>query len=346
MKPRKFKELLDRYAKGECTAEEHKLIDEWYEAIGQGDVEKLEKEIHEELSARSLIEADLWSKINPRPIKIKTDNSRYFLRAAAAILLLAMVGPGLYFLLNNKRFSEKMLSLQQTTQVEELKFARHFNSGDKPQEITLADGSYVMLKPRSEIRFPKKFNSEKREIRLTGEAFFNVKRDPSRPFLVYANEVVTKVLGTSFNIKAYENEKEVTVAVKTGKVSVYASKDNAMSVADAASIILTPNQQVVYNRESEQVSKELVKKPEIILPVPTLFKMSYDGAPVTKIFEVLEENYGVKIEYDSSALSACVLTTSMSDEGLYERIQIICKAINAEYTVTDAVISIKSSGCF
>lgn len=344
MKPRKFKEILDRYTKGECTAEEEKLMDEWYEAIGQTSDDESKENIDEELSTRKLIEADLWSKINPRPVEIETKNPRYFLRAAAAILLLVTFGSGLYLLLDKGGLSQQIFALQNNNRVEETKFTSFFNSERQPREITLADGSYVMLKPNSEIRFPEKFNSEKREIHLTGEAFFNVKRDPSRPFLVYANEVVTKVLGTSFNVKAYQNEKEITVAVKTGKVSVYANKDNTISEGDA-SVILTPNQQVIYNRESEQVSKALVEKPEIILPEPTLFKMSYDGAPVTKIFEVLEENYGVDIEFDEDALSNCVLTTSMSDEGLYERIEIICKAIGAEYTVTDAVISIKSNGC-
>jgi len=93
------------------------------------------------------------------------------------------------------------------------------------------------------------------------------------------------------------------------------------------------------------VVKQLVEDPQIILPQSKLFKMSFDEVPVTKIFKVLEENYGVDIVYDEEALKRCTLTTAMSDEGLYQRIEVICKAIKAEYTVDEAVIYIKSRGC-
>lgn len=182
---------------------------------------------------------------------------------------------------------------------------------------------------------------------LSGEAFFNVKRNEDRPFLVYSNEVVTQVLGTSFTIKAYEHEKEITVAVKTGKVSVYANPPGKLMTGATGqkAVILAPNQQIVYNRRNSIVVKQLVKEPEIILPNSNLFKMRFDEVPVTKIFKVLEENYGVEIVYDEEALKKCTLTTAMSDEGLYQRIEVICKAIKAEYTVTEAVIFIKSPGC-
>ena len=78
---------------------------------------------------------------------------------------------------------------------------------------------------------------------------------------------------------------------------------------------------------------------------PTFFEMQFDGTPVVKILNALEENYGIDIEYDQAVLSGCVLTTSMAEEGLFERIEIICKAINAQYEILDDMILIKSNGC-
>jgi len=262
-------------------------------------------------------------------------------------LFLFIVGIGVY---NAKRTSSDpvgVIQSQEITNDNTVAFARIANVENKSREIKLEDGSKVTLEPKSEVRFAKKFAADKREIFLTGEAFFSVKRDETRPFLVYTKEVVTKVLGTSFNIKAYPDEKEITVAVRTGRVSVYAnSLKPANSVAPtSAEVILTPNQQVVYNLIDERVSKQLVKHPEVILSKSTLFSMHYDGSPVTKIFKVLEDNYGVEIRYDEELLKNCVLTTTMSDEGLYERIEVICKAIGAHYSVEDAVIYIKSNGC-
>jgi hypothetical protein len=91
--------------------------------------------------------------------------------------------------------------------------------------------------------------------------------------------------------------------------------------------------------------KEVVENPAIILPKSNLFHMSFEEVPVTQIFDVLEENYGIDIMYDKEVLSKCMLTTAMSDEGLFQRIEVICKAIKANYRVTDGVILIDSEGC-
>jgi transmembrane sensor len=341
MKPHEFKALLDKFSRGECNAEEIRFINEWFENIGQ------ERPVFFTKPDNEAVESRLWSKINPSPAAGDKGISFYVLRAAAAILFLFIVGIGVY---NARRTSPEQagtIQSQEITNDNTIAFARIVNLENTSRVITLEDGSKVTLEPKSEVRFAKKFVTEKREVFLTGEAFFSVKRDERRPFLVYTKEVVTKVLGTSFNIKAYPDEKEITVAVRSGRVSVYA---NSLKPANAVAptskeVILTPNQQVVYNRIDERVSKQLVKHPEVVLPQSTLFTMHYDGSPVTKIFKVLEENYGVEISYDEEVLRNCVLTTTMSDEGLYERIEVICKAIGAHYTVEDAVIYIKSNGC-
>jgi len=347
MRPRDFQEILNRYSSGKCTPAEEKLIHDWYNNIGKDLSEESELDALGVLDYnKNTAEANIWSKIRPHQKPAGRSTSFTLLKIAATILLLAMVGSGAYYFFIKTGSAQHVIAIKAEENIDNTLFETFVNSEDQSQQIKLEDGSEVTLKPGSEISFARDF-SNNREVHLTGEAFFNVKRNPLRPFLVYTNEVVTRVLGTSFNIKAYKNDKQITVAVKTGKVSVYTKENADPTTQDTpqSAVILTPNQQVVYNRNSEKVSKQVVEKPEIILPEPTLFKMVYDGAPVTKIFEVLEENYGIDIEYDEALLSGCVLTTNMSDEGLYERIEVICKAINADYTISDAVIIIKSRGC-
>jgi transmembrane sensor len=351
MKPHEFKALLDRYSRGEATPQEEKLIHDWYRDIGRSE-DYSETDQEWDIVKRSSLESRLWSKIRPlssinQPNSpAKQGHTWYLTRIAASFLFLALVLSGLFYLSNRVGFATDETTSQSVITTTDGSQIHIVNNKKLEQEIVLDDGSVVLLKPLSELRFDKKFPAGKREVHLAGEAFFKVSRDPLRPFMVYSNEVVTKVLGTSFNIKAYKNDEEVTVAVKTGKVSVYTTTGEQISETSGNdAVILTPNQQIVYNRQKELVSKQLVENPEIILDKPTLFNMRYDGTPVTRIFEVLEENYGVHIEFDEKTLSGCVLTTSMSDEGLYERIQVICKAINAEYTITDAVITIQSRGC-
>lgn len=342
MLPNQFQELLEELLKknsrGACSPQEERLIIDWYNNIGKSENIPLSKE------AKIIIEEKLWSAINPNPSQNIKWRSLLKVAAVITIPLLACLG----FYLNRQSLAPLIVPTQEEALASKHPVTRVFNESITSREITLADGSLVILQPKSEIRFDKDFTNEIRKVHLKGEAFFKVKRDPLRPFMVYANEVVTRVLGTSFNIKAYENEQEITVAVKTGKVSVYANNElnsGKNNLFESQEVILTPNQQVVYNRVREVVSKKLVEKPEIILPNSDLFSMQFDNAEVTEIFQVLEENYGIQIRYDENIMHACRLTTSMSDEGLYERIEVICKAIGASYSVSDAVITIKSNGC-
>jgi len=200
------------------------------------------------------------------------------------------------------------------------------------------------LQPGSKIRYDHAFNKKPREIYLEGEAFFEVKRDETRPFLVYTHEVTTKVLGTSFTVKALREDKNITVAVKTGRVSVYAHATSQLQ-SNANETILTPNQQIVYNRTANTVSRMLVENPLAIVPAEEIKRMHFEEASVSEIFKALEKVYGVDMVFDEKLFSACTLTTSISDETIYDRLDIICKAIGATYSVEEFQIEIDGPGC-
>ncbi len=332
--------LINKFLAGDCRPEEENLILNWYKKVGNKRTLDLPEEqirqIEEKLLTRILTKVQTGKReTQPR------NNSRLLLyKMAAAISILGIVGAAV-FLFNQKNLIEPV----KTTQVTKAKELIQIRNTDKSvRHITLKDGSKVSLQPQSEIRFPSVFDSKQREVHLTGEAFFEIKKAPDQPFLVFANQLVTKVLGTSFCVKAYQNESEITVSVRTGKVSVYAPSDDSKKEI-REEVILTPNQQAIYDKERKHVSKQLVHEPLIVLPKPTLFDMKYDEAPVIKIFQVLEENYGVDIVYDENLLSGCSLTTLMNNEGLFERVKIICEAIGAEYEVNGTDILIKSAGC-
>ena len=340
MTPADFLILLNKFVNGDCSLEEEDLILKWYNGIGN----KRRLDLTEEQVR--LLEGRLLSRILSKSQigKIGTqphNNSRFILyKIAAAIVILVTAGTAV-FLLKPKEVIEPA-RITQAADADELVHIR--NTDKAVRHIILKDGSEVSLQPQSELRFPSIFDAKQREVHLTGEAFFEIKKASNQPFIVFANQVVTKVLGTSFRIKAYQNEGEITVSVSTGKVSVFTqSNDNQKEVTEE--VVLTPNQRAIYDKEKKHVSKQLVLEPHIILPKPTLFDMKYDEAPVIKIFQVLEENYGIDIVYDENVLSGCSLTTLMNNEGLFERIKIICEAIGAEYEVNGTDIIIKSTGC-
>jgi transmembrane sensor len=331
MTPESFKELLDRYSRGECTQEEREYVERWYENLSYS---------HPPVTGD--LEEKLWRKIKP-PVGGTVDIS-FSLRIAASIGVIAIISGLVYwglFRINDAPIAEKATG--PVHQAAESKKTLIKNDSKLPKRIALEDGSIITLQPDSELSLPEQFTHGERTVSLRGEAFFDIRRDTLRPFYVYTGDVVTKVLGTSFNIKASQFEREVTVAVKTGKVSVFTKRGKEKSATPE--VILTPNQQAVYNANDIVVKKEIVPEPEIVLEEPTIFKMKYDETPVTEIFHVLEENYGVDIEFNEEALKNCVLTTTMSNEGLFDRIAIICRAINATYTLDNAVIRIDGRGC-
>jgi ferric-dicitrate binding protein FerR (iron transport regulator) len=331
MTPEKFRDLLDRYSRAECTEKERKYVDEWFNNIESSDT-----------SAPLNTEEKLWMKIKPSHIAKAKNQTAFYLKIAASLTLIIAVAVWTMLesfpLKSVVKYANNSEVLTPADIVTEIR-----NDSDAPRVITLDDGSSVTLQPGGRLKIPETFAPSERIVSLVGEAFFNIRRDTLRPFFVYSGEVVTKVLGTSFNIKALDAEKEITVAVKTGKVSVFTNPK--IKVSDASEVILTPNQQAVYDRKEIVVTKELVEKPEIILDKPTIFKMRYHDTPVSEIFDVLEENYGVQIDYQGDQFKNCVLTTSMSDEGLFERVAVICKAIGATYRLEDAVIKIEGPGC-
>jgi transmembrane sensor len=340
MRQKDFTQLLEKFSNGQCSKEEEEFVLQWYENVkGSG-------QFTQKADQDKAIEEKVWKAI--RPLAFYQQGRRLLLvKIAAAVAILTFSGLGL-LLISGYFNNNTQLATNHSFGSETIEQITVTNSNHTPFTLKLMDGSEVTLQPRSEIRYPKIVEGQ-REVYLSGEAFFKVVHDTLHPFLVYSNEVVTRVLGTSFTVKAYKNESEITISVQSGKVSVYTlpKKGGASAGLTAEhALILRPNQKAVYQRDRQLVTKKLVEKPELILPVPTLFNMQYDGAPVVKIFTVLKENYGVDIVFDSEQLSDCMLTTSFTDEGLYERIEVICKAIGAQYEVTDAVILIKGgTGC-
>ncbi len=219
------------------------------------------------------------------------------------------------------------------------------NTTTKQQLINLPDGSTITLEKDSRVSFAKSFDGINREVYLTGAAFFDVTKNPDKPFLVYSNELVTKVLGTSFRIQAFERDKNIVVSVKTGRVSVYPKKSPESTDPETAGMLLTPNQEVSFARTEERFNRTLIEKPTVLLTEEELQQYSFENAPVSSIFAALEKAYGVDIVFDEEVLANCHLTTSLSAETLFDKLAVICEGIGASYKVVDAQVVIESRGC-
>ena len=217
------------------------------------------------------------------------------------------------------------------------------NRTENTIRIHLQDGTVVSLAKDSRLTYPRKFDGQQRVVYLSGEAFFDVAKNPDRPFLVYANETVTKVVGTSFRIKAYATAPNVIVAVRTGRVSVFAQKDFDLNpvTPQTKGVVLTPNQQAIFSRQEAQLQKTLVEQPVLLAPPAEQPSFDFDNTPIHTVFALLEKAYGVDIVYDDALFTNRTLTVSLEDESLYEKLDVICKTVGVSYQIIDTQVIIE-----
>ena len=156
------------------------------------------------------------------------------------------------------------------------------------------------------------------------------------------------MLGTSFNVKAYDDEKNIIISVTSGKVSVFSPKKEKTSnnaQAEINGVVLLPNQQVVYKRDLKSFDKTLVEEPVILSTVIAGDDFNFENIAIPDVFRTLEKSYGIEIIFDEEVMKTCFITAPLGSEPLFEKLKIICRTIGATYEVIDTKVVINSSGC-
>ncbi len=267
-------------------------------------------------------------------------------RLVASVLLVLAAGLGIYTYFYHQDTISAAVSLVSTPLNDN--YLEHTNRTTQRQQFTLEDGSTVILYPQSRIRYPKPFQESLREVFLDGQAFFEIVKNPQKPFWVHTQYISTQVLGTSFMVNAFENAKDVQVKVKTGRVSVYTRKDlekvKETSNNIRAGVVLTPNQQVAYSKTDERLLKSIVESPEVIVEAPKK-EFVFEETPIAEVFEFLEKIYGISVIYDAKNMEDCYLTANLTEESLFNKLDLICKITHSTYEMVDAQVIIHSKGC-
>ncbi len=223
------------------------------------------------------------------------------------------------------------------------------NHTGQPQRLLLSDGSTVTLSPKSRLSYPPVFDRDKRTVHLEGEAFFDVKKNPMQPFTVHFADLAVKVLGTSFKIRSYSDEKNISVKVKTGSVSVFkaALPVHSQKTTDPPSkeILLTANQEVNYGKQNEQFERKLSTNPAIVDASLKEKDFIFSETPLDVVFATMEKAYGIKLVFNKNQISSCSLTASLADEPMFEKLNMICKAMNGSYSIIDGQIVMDLKSC-
>jgi ferric-dicitrate binding protein FerR (iron transport regulator) len=244
----------------------------------------------------------------------RSKSNKWRFRFAAAIALMILTSALLYIIQTNQNG-----------------FVTQTTAFGERLEVKLSDGSLVILNVGSSITYPKHFDDDIREVVLSGEAFFKVKRDESKPFIIQSAGLQTKVLGTSFNIEAYEGQKQI-VTVATGKVSV--------STSDAK-VFLEPHQQAIF--ENEHLSKSKADLNDVL--AWQTGTMNFKNTSLEQVLVELERWYYMDITIKNSSIANCVFTGQFKNEKLLNVLEVLKEALGISYEVKSNRIYINGKGC-
>jgi transmembrane sensor len=216
--------------------------------------------------------------------------------------------------------------------IPELVYEEYFTPPGVKSTLTLQDGSKVILNSGSSIRYVKNFESNKREIYLEGEGYFEVAKDSVRPFSVITKEVKTTALGTVFNITAYSHE-DLKVSLVEGKVAI-----DAVFESDSK-IYLVPGEMVEVNSESGKLKKSAFDS-EMVLAW-TQKKIVFKRVKVSEAIRVLENWYGVKFIFLNKPKSDLMIFGVFQDEMLENILQSLSYTARFEFEIEKDTVKIK-----
>lgn len=224
-------------------------------------------------------------------------NWRILGKVAASVLLVVAISTTSYYAGKTGRNSEK----------EQIAWFETVTPAGSQSKVILPDRSVVWVNAGSSLKYNMDFNKQHREVSLVGEAYFDVAKDSLRPFVVKSGKLDIKVLGTKFNVKAYENEETIDVALVSGKVNVRLAGNKAEKTGD---IILAPNRMLSYNKETDQVKMSKVDGASVY--AWTNGRIEFNEQPFDRIAKDLERKFNVEIRINSKSLHKEIFSGSFS----------------------------------
>ncbi|MDO1451454.1 FecR domain-containing protein [Rhodocytophaga aerolata] len=294
-------ELLSRFLSGDALPEEREQVQAWIEANEQNSALFEQFALLWQKSAK-LKEASFidttkdWQGVKARikaekakqviHSKAKEKPLRYQVIKIAAILILTICLGWLTYSLSEKVFAEKQLVT---------------STQSHPLKLTLPDGTKVLLNKHSSISYPEDFAGHIREVKLTGEAFFEVVKKPQKPFLITTGNTLTEVLGTSFNV--YEHGQKVVVSVVSGSVSFYES-------VHQKKLTLVAGQQADYLNGT--LHKATIQNPNFLSWRTGV--LTFQDTPLSVVVDDINKHYNEHLVLETTKLATCTLTSTFEGQ--------------------------------
>lgn len=332
--------LIKKYLDRKCSDEEAKMVEAWYEQTGDLlSAEEMDDIRNDELLRhRMLRNIKMRSGLEIRskqtiPLKKRLVNHspsfRWWIGAAAIVLIsftYALLGGRLINLFGNK----------------ELVLVKNINKTMLKHQ--LPDGSMLWLAPQSSLQYAATFEEQVREITMQGDVFFEVAKDPKRPFIINSGALRTKVLGTSFRIRAAQGIAE-EVSVVTGMVAVTHTKSAERTTEGTTKqeVLLTADQKVRFDNQEAQLVKTK-ETPRSSVRMWRKRSISFEDKPLGEITRILDSTFNVRIAFQDKSLESYTLTADFSQLNLISIMEIISQSLNLQYEISgDRIRLIKNN---
>jgi len=306
--------LITRYLSKQTSTAENEMLADWITASDENEqtfeaikvawlsVEQPDQSSTELALAKLKLVIQQQEEVRPKPVFYQ----RSFIAAASVVLVLLSA-------LCYYQFSPAatIIDQQLTTRAGEMK------------TIRLSDGTKICLAPKSSLKFPAVFEGDRRIVKLTGEAYFEVSKVPHKSFIVRTPDLDVKVMGTHFNVDAGKNQSLTKVSLLEGKVAVNIIDDNNEEY------LLKPGQELSLNRINKQVFQDELDSLSVLgwMTKTLIFSNEKLSDAAVKI----EKMYGVKLVFENQATADTRLYAQFKNDSLKDVLNIISASGNLQY---------------
>jgi transmembrane sensor len=323
-----LKDKLTQYQNGQLSAAERKIIDQWFDT----NLPDAENKVPEDNQYEKQRYLELLTPLKQAIAQEKTKSYKLpysWLKIACSIILISAIS---FFTFNRMTNDQTNRSAS---------FQTYHTEKGKLSTITLQDGTKIWMNSGTTIRVPSNFNDSKfRKIFLdTGEAFFMVKRDTSRPFSIATNYLQTTVLGTSFNIKAYPESDLYQVAVVTGKVKVAQQKGDQTTVLSEG---LIKGQVLTHQLDA---STTLINEQDatLISGWKTSRSIYINNLTLSQIGEELSRHYAINVKVTTKATANKTYSIHLPHQDLKIVLQQLAMATGINYQLTESQLTLNQA---
>ena len=255
-------------------------------------------------------------------VKPKAGRSRtllYYSYRVAAVLILGLVLSFSWFYVSRMAGMEKVVAKNEAV------------------EVLLEDGTRLVVNRNSTLRYSKKFMAGEREVFLSGEAWFDVARDTTRPFVIDAGAALVEVLGTSFNVNAYKENPVVEITVESGLVALSA-KDDQKDL-----IVMKAGSGGTYHKGQKELTLVASSDPNNISWKTR--ELYFDGSSLREVCDLVNRVYGANLVFTNPGLASCEITVTFKDQSLEAILKVLEMTLDLDISRSGNEIRLDGKGC-